>query len=137
MPSLVIDSSAIVSILLSEAEAVGFTYWLEEADDVYLSAMNFVESAIVLESRDPVRGGRRLDAFLQEARVIVSPIDVSQASLARLAYQDFGKGRHKASLNLGDCFAYALAKQKGLPILAKGVEFGLTDLSLLPLTRLR
>ncbi len=132
MASIVIDSSAIVSILLAEAEAAEFTQWMEEADEIFLSSMNFVESAIVLESRDPVRGGRRLDAFLQEAKVIVAPIDVSQAMLARLAYQDFGKGRHRASLNLGDCFAYALAKQKGLPILAKGEEFSRTDLRVLP-----
>lgn len=101
---------------------------LEEAEDIFLSAMNFVEVSVVLQSRDPAHGGRRLDAFLQEAKVVLAPIDVSQANLARLAYQDFGKGRHKASLNPGDCFAYALAKQKGLPILAKGEEFRRTDL---------
>ena len=77
-------------------------------------------------NRDPVLS-RRLDSFLHQALITVEPVTVEQARIAREAYRDYGKGRHRAGLNLGDCFAYALAKEKGEPLLFKGNDFRKTD----------
>jgi ribonuclease VapC len=92
-----------------------------------ISAVSFVESAIVIDcGRDPV-ASRRFDDFFREAQIVVESVTREQAKIAREAYRDFGKGRHRAGLNFGDCFAYALAKVKGEPLLFKGDDFRHTD----------
>ena len=90
--------------------------------------MNYVEAAVVIDSsRDPV-ASRRFDDFFRASRIVVEAVTPNQAELARQAYRDFGKGRHKAGLNFGDCFAYALAKEMDEPLLFKGGDFRHTDI---------
>ena len=93
-----------------------------------MSAANFVELAIVIESQIGPNAGRQCDAFFRRANIVVEPVTVEQAHLARHAFLDFGKGRPPAGLNFGDCFAYALAKSTGEPLLFKGEDFSKTDI---------
>lgn len=124
---MIIDSSAIVAILGGETEAQYFADAISEAPIRLISAVNYVEVAVVIDSRrDPVFS-RRVDDLLRDSHIDIEPVTVSQARAAREAYRDFGKGRHRAGLNFGDCFAYALAKDKGEPLLFKGDDFRLTD----------
>lgn len=124
---MIIDSSVIVAILGLESDAREFAEAIEEAPEHRISVVNYVEAAIVLDSRRNEALSRRLDDFVRETQVRIEPVTVEQAKLAREAYRDFGKGRHRAGLNLGDCFAYALAKDKREPLLFKGEDFGRTD----------
>lgn len=128
---MVLDSSALVAILLGEPERPGFLRLVDEADMVLLSAASALETAIVIENRRGLVGGNELDLFLQRASVEIVPVDSEQFSVARHAWRRYGKGRHPAALNLGDCFVYALAKVSAEPLLAKGEDFGKTDLQLL------
>jgi ribonuclease VapC len=125
---MIVDTSAIVSIVRQEADASVFAQAIIEADVVRLSAASYLEAAAVIHSkRDPVVG-RRFDEFLSEMRVVVEPFTERQARIAREAYHDFGKGSgHAAKLNFGDCFAYALAKDMNEPLLFKGDDFKHTD----------
>ena len=124
---MIVDTSVIIAILRDEPDANELAAVIESADVRRISAASYVEAAILTDSnRDPVLS-RRLDSFLQEAIVTMEPVTVEQAQLAREAYRDFGKGRHRAGLNFGDCFAYALAKDKGEPLLFKGDDFRGTD----------
>ncbi len=127
---MIIDTSAIIAILRAEPEAEAFSRAIAGVRNRRVSAVNFVEAAAVIDgSRDPV-ASRRLDELFQEANLAIEPVTVTQARLAREAYRDFGKGSgHPASLNLGDCFAYALAKELGEPMLFKGDGFGRTDIA--------
>lgn len=127
---MIIDTSAIIAILRAEPEAPSFARAIAGARNCRVSAVNFVEAAAVIDgSRDPV-ASRRFDELFREARLVVEPVTAAQARVAREAYRDFGKGSgHPAGLNLGDCFAYALAKETGEPILFKGDDFGRTDLT--------
>jgi ribonuclease VapC len=93
-----------------------------------LSAANFLEASIVIESRKGETGGRELDLLLYRAAIEVVAVDQDQAEVARLAWRRFGKGRHPAGLNYGDCFAYALAKTRRLPLLFQGDDFSQTDI---------
>jgi ribonuclease VapC len=126
---MIIDTSAIVAILRVEPEAPVFAKAIENARSRRVSAVNFVEAAADIDgSRDPV-SSRRFDELFREARLVIEAVTVTQARIAREAYRDFGKGSgHPAGLNLGDCFAYALAKEAGEPLLFKGDDFGHTDL---------
>lgn len=119
----------LIAILRDEPEASSFARAIEAATDRRISAANFVETAAVIDgSRDAV-ASRRLDDLLREARVVIEPVTVAQARIAREAYRDFGKGSgHPAKLNFGDCFAYALAKATGEPLLFKGDDFVHTDI---------
>jgi ribonuclease VapC len=124
---VIIDSSAIIAILGAESDARAFADAIAEAPERRLSAVSYVEAGVVLDSRrDPVLS-RRLDEFLREITAVIEAVTPEQARVARDAYADFGKGRHRAGLNLGDCFAYALAKEKGEPLLFKGNDFRSTD----------
>ena len=127
---MILDTSAIVAILRDESEAESFVTAIADARNRRVSAVSYVEAAAVIEgSRDPV-ASRKFDDFFREADINVEVVTVEQAWIARLAYQDFGKGSgHPAHLNFGDCFAYALAKAKGEPILFKGQDFKHTDLT--------
>lgn len=124
---MIIDSSAIVAILGAESDARAFADAIAEAPARKLSAVSYVEAGVVLDSRrDPVLS-RRLDDFLREITAVIEAVTPEQARIARDAYADFGKGRHRAGLNLGDCFTYALAKDKREPLLFKGDDFRRTD----------
>jgi ribonuclease VapC len=126
---VIVDSSAVVAILGLERDARELAEAVEEASEVRMSAVNYVEAAIVLDSRRNPALSRRLDDFVREAQIVLEPVTVEQAKLAREAYRDYGKGRHRAGLNFGDCFAYALAKDKGEPLLFKGEDFRRTDVA--------
>jgi ribonuclease VapC len=125
---MILDTSAIIAILRDEPDATELAEAVESAEVRRISAATYLEAAIVTDSnKDPVLS-RSLDSFLQRSLVHIEPVTVEQARLAREAYRDFGKGRHRAGLNLGDCFAYALAKEKGEPLLYKGDDFRKTDI---------
>jgi ribonuclease VapC len=126
---MIIDASALIAILRDEPDASLYARAIEEATRRRVSAVNFVEAAIVIDgSRDPV-ASRRFDELSAVAELIVEPVTREQAQLAREAYRDFGKGSgHPARLNFGDCFSYALAKVTSEPLLFKGEDFAKTDL---------
>ena len=124
---MVLDTSALLAVLLNEPEAVAFRLAIEADPVRLLSAASLVETAIVIEARVGEAGGRELDRLLQKADVEVAAVDAEQAELARHAFRMFGKGRHAAGLNYGDCFSYALALSSGEPLLYKGGDFAKTD----------
>ena len=124
---MILDSSAIVAILRAEPEAPMMAQAVDRDEPCRISAVSYVEAAIVIDSsRDPI-ASRRFDDFFRESEIVVESVTHRQAEIARQAYRDFGKGRHRAGLNLGDCFAYALAKEKGETLLFKGDDFCHTD----------
>jgi ribonuclease VapC len=127
---MVIDSSALLSILLGESERISFLKSLSESEVRLLSAANALETAIVVESRLGPTGGLEFDQFLHRTKIEIAAVDAEQFSAARQAWRKFGKGRHPAALNFGDCFAYALSRISGEPLLAKGSDFSQTDLEL-------
>jgi ribonuclease VapC len=128
---VILDTSALMAILLQEPEAEVFSRALEAAPIVRLSIVSYLETAIVVDRRgDPVRSAM-LDEFLLEFNVRLEPVTVDQGRLAREAFRAFGKGRHPAGLNLGDCFSYALAKSMRERLLCKGNDFAQTDLGVL------
>ncbi|HUP19367.1 MAG TPA: type II toxin-antitoxin system VapC family toxin [Gemmatimonadota bacterium] len=124
---MIIDSSAVLAILFGEPEAPAIERAMEIDPIRRISAGNLLESAIVAEARFGEVGGRELDLFLLKAGVEVVPVDARQVELARAAYRRWGKGRDRAGLNFGDCFAYALAAGTGEPLLFTGTDFGRTD----------
>jgi ribonuclease VapC len=126
---MIIDTSALVAILRDKPEAEICARAIESAGERRVSAVNFVEAAVVIDgSRDPI-ASRRFDDLLRAARVHIEPVTEIQARLARDAYRDFGKGSaHSARLNFGDCFAYALAKTTGESLLFIGADFEHTDI---------
>jgi ribonuclease VapC len=124
---MVLDTSALLAILLNEPERRSFTEAIELAESRSLSAANFVEVSIILEQRHGAEGVRAFDRLLAAAAITIVAVDSDQAHIARDAYQMYGKGRHAAGLNYGDCFAYALATVRAEPLLFKGNDFTLTD----------
>ena len=126
---MIVDTSALIAILRDEPEARACASAIESSAIRRVSAANFVETALIIDaSRDPV-ASRRFDDLIREAQIIVEPVTEAQARIAREAYRDFGKGSsHPAKLNFGDCFAYALAKFTGEPLLFKGDDFARTDI---------
>lgn len=127
---MIIDTSALIAILRDEPEAAFCAREIENAAVRRVSAVNFVEAAIVIDgSRDPV-ASRRFDELFRVAALTIEPVSEAQARVAREAYRDFGRGSgHPARLNFGDCFAYALAKLAGEPLLHKGDDFAATDIT--------
>lgn len=125
---MIVDTSALIAILRQEDEAEMFSEALAKAGKISVSAATWFEAAIVADRfRDPTIR-RRFDTLCSEMKLIVVPLDEAQARTARAAYRDFGKGsRHKAQLNFGDCFAYALAKTMNESLLFKGTDFSQTD----------
>lgn len=126
---MVIDTSAIIAILQDEPERRAFNEAIEAASTRRLSTATYVELSIVIEARFGLEGIRTLDLFLATAEIELAPFDPDQARLARSAFSRFGKGRHPAGLNLGDCFSYALASACDEPLLFKGDDFSLTDVT--------
>ena len=125
---IVIDTSAIMAILQDEQERRSFTEAIERADQCLMSAVSFVEASMVMEARSGYEGLRDFDLFVLKAGIALEPVDAEQAKVARSAFIRFGKGRHEANLNFGDCFSYALAKVMGAPLLFKGNDFIQTDI---------
>ena len=127
---MIIDTSALIAILRAEDDASDIALAIEKAPVRRISAANFLETAVVIDaSRDPV-ASRRFDELIEAAELRVEAVTLDQARIARDAYRDFGKGSgHKARLNFGDCFAYALAKTTGEALLFKGDDFGHTDIA--------
>ena len=124
---IVLDTSALVAILLGEPEARDFADAIERHSPAIISAATIVETSIVVESRKGEAAGRELDLLLYRAGIEIVPVDAEQADIAREAWRRYGKGRHTAGLNYGDCFAYALAKSSDAPLLFKGEDFARTD----------
>src|SRR5664280_2687435 len=126
---MIIDTSAIIAILRDEPEAASYARAIADATDRRVSAVNFVESAVVIDaSRDPI-ATRQFDEFVREANISIESVNETQAQIARNAYRDFGRrSGNPANLNFGDCFAYALAKAFGEPLLFKGDDFIHTDI---------
>jgi ribonuclease VapC len=127
---MIVDSSALLAILRAEPEMLACAQAIEDVARRRISAANFLETAIVIDgSRDPV-ASRRFDDLVRTANLTIEPVTEEQARIAREAYRDFGKGSgHPAQLNFGDCFAYALAKVTGEPLLFKGDDFRQTDIA--------
>ena len=128
---MIVDTSALVAIIRAESGAPALLTALIEAPARRLSAASLVELAAVIDGRrDPVLSGA-LETTLTELRIDVMPFTPAQARIARIAYQQFGRGSgHPARLNMGDCFSYALARDLGEPLLFKGADFALTDIEL-------
>jgi ribonuclease VapC len=124
---MLIDSSALLAILQSEPERRSFIEAIESADSVRISIASFVETSMVIETRYGAEGLRDLDRFLSRAAIELVPVDPEQGQLARSAFSRFGKGRHRAGLNFGDCFSYAAAVSLREPLLFKGDAFIYTD----------
>lgn len=127
---MIVDTSAVIAILQDEPEAAAFATVADAAAQCRMSAANFLEAAIIIDGRrDPI-ASRRLDDLLAVLRVVIEPVTAKQAQIARDAYRDFGRGSgHPARLNFGDCFAYALARDRGEPLLFKGDDFSHTDVT--------
>ena len=126
---MVIDTSALLAILQDEPERRAFNEAIEAADSRCFSTATWVETSIIVESRYGAEGLRDLDLLISKASIDLVPVDVEQAHIARLAFSRFGKGRHPAGLNYGDCFSYALATALGEPLLYKGGDFARTDIA--------
>jgi ribonuclease VapC len=126
---MVIDTSALLAILQDEPERRAFNEAIGATETRSMSTATFVETSIVIESRYGPEGLRDLDSLIAKAAIGLVPVDADQAQIARTAYSQFGKGRHPAGLNYGDCFSYALAKALGEPLLYKGSDFAQTDLT--------
>ena len=131
---MVIDTSALAAIFFAEPERQAFLRAIIAAESRLLSAATVVETGIVLESRHGEAAGRELDLFIVRAGLEIVPVDAEQAEFARSAWRRYGKGRHPAALNFGDCFSYALAKFSGEPVLAKGTDFARTDIEICHVT---
>lgn len=127
---MVIDTSAVLAILQREPERRRFLEAIENADAVRMSVASFVETSMVIESRYRAEGLRDLDRFIALAAIQLISVDSEQGHLAREAFSRFGKGRHRAGLNYGDCLAYAAASALGEPLLCKGDDFVHTDVPL-------
>lgn len=125
---MVIDSSAVVAVLRDEPERRSFNELIEQAEQCLMSAVSFVEASMVLESRMGYDGLRDFDLFVLKAGIEIATVDMEQAKIARMAFRKFGKGRHAANLNFGDCFSYALAKSMDAALLFKGNDFSQTDI---------
>jgi len=125
---MVIDTSALIAILLNEAEAEAFAKAIAADPKRLISAFNLLETAIVIEAKKGEAGGIELDLLLHRARIETVAMSAEQTELARTAWRVYGKGNHPAGLNIGDCCAYALAKYSGEPLLFKGEDFALTDI---------
>jgi ribonuclease VapC len=125
---MVIDSSALVAIFLGEPERQIFRSLMIQAESRLISAVNVFETGLVLEAKGGMALSREYDLFLVRTNIQVIAADAEQTELARSAWRKYGKGRHRAALNFGDCFAYALAKYSGESLLAKGNDFTLTDI---------
>lgn len=125
---MVIDTSALAAIFFNEPERDAFRAAIIVANTRLISAATVLEAGMVIEGRRGGGAGREFDLFVVRAGLQIVPFDAEQAEIARSAWRKYGKGRHPAGLNYGDCFSYALAKSTGEPLLAKGTDFAKTDI---------
>ena len=125
---MVIDTSAVLAISLAEKDAERYARAIETAEVCRMSAASFLEAAVVIDNRGDAVASREFDALLRRSGIHIEAVTFEQAQIARQAYRDFGRGRHPAGLNFGDCLAYALAKVVDEPLLFKGDDFGHTDI---------
>lgn len=124
---MIVDSSAVLAVLYREQDAARYEAAIASAACCRMSAANVLETSIVLEARGGATAGHELDTFLKDAAIELTPVTAEYLDSARHAWRRFGKGNHPAALNLGDCFAYALAAVTGEPLLFKGDDFAQTD----------
>jgi len=126
---MIVDASALVAVLRNEPEGPTFSKILNAADNLSISAATYLELSIVIDSRGDAALSMEIDELIDRFDIQIEPVTASQAKIARQAYRDFGKGSgHRANLNFGDCFTYALAREKREPVLWKGDDFGHTGL---------
>ncbi|BAY74693.1 PilT protein [Nostoc linckia NIES-25] len=126
---MVIDTSVILAIIYAEPEELIFIQLIDESENCLLSAPSYVEASIVLGTKHGEQGVEKLNLLIQALSIIIIPFSAEQAQLASEAFLKFGKGRHPAKLNMGDCFSYALAKSTNQPLLFKGNDFIHTDIN--------
>lgn len=126
---MILDTSALVAIFYNEPERGEFLKKISECPRCRMSVANFLELSMVVEHQLGPDASRQVDSFFRRAGIALEPVTLDQGYLARQAFLDFGKGRHPAGLNFGDCFAYALARITNEPLLYKGEDFAQTDLS--------
>ena len=124
---MVIDSSAVLALLFNEPEGDDIEIALDADPTRLISAASVVEAAIVVEARLGAAGGREFDLLMHTAGIELVAVTPDQAEVARTAWRRFGRGRHEANLNVGDCFSYALAMTSGEPLLFTGHDFSRTD----------
>ena len=125
---MIIDTSAIMAILFDESDAAHYEKAISTAWPRRMSAVGLLEAAMVVEGKGGTAAGRQLDALLDKAEIELTPVTLEHVEAARRAWRRCGKGNHPAALNFGDCFAYALAKTTGEPLLFKGDDFTHTDI---------
>ncbi len=125
---MILDSSSVIAVLAKEPDSELYIQAISHAPSCRISAGNFIELSIVIEGQFGPEVVHQCDALFRRVGIVVEPVTVEQAHVARQAFHDFGKGRHPAGLNFGDCFAYALAKVTGEPLLFKGEDFKKTDI---------
>ena len=125
---IVVDSSAVIAILWHEVEATRFAEAIAASDRALIAAPNALELYMVCVGRTTIEVGDDAMRLLDKLNIQIAPFDSRLATLARTAYLRFGKGRHKAALNFGDCMSYALAKSLDAPLLYKGGDFARTDI---------
>lgn len=126
---MVIDTSALAAIFFMEPERDAFLTAITSAETRLISSATVLETGMVVESRQGEAAGREFDLFVVRAALQIVPVDAEQTELARSGWRKYGKGHHPAALNFGDCFAYALAKFTGEPLLAKSTDFARTDIT--------
>lgn len=124
---MIVDTSAILAILLGEPDAERYEDAIAAAWPRRMSVVALLEAAMVVESRGGARAGDELDALLERAEIELAPVTSGHAIAARRAWRRYGKGNHPAGLNFGDCLVYALAEATGEPLLYKGRDFARTD----------
>ena len=125
---MIVDTSAVLAVLFDEPDAERYVRALAGASRCRMSVVSFLEAAIVLESRAGPAAGPDLDLLLERAPIELEPVTLEHAQAARRAWRRFGRGNHRAALNFGDCFAYALAEATREPLLFKSQDFALTDI---------
>jgi ribonuclease VapC len=125
---VIVDSSALLAIILNEEDEPRYSAALIDAPVLRMSVANWVEAAIVVDSYRSPAAAVRFDGLFDVLGLVVESVTIEDAYRARAAYSDYGRGHHPARLNYGDCFAYALAKRHGEPLLFKGNDFAQTDI---------
>jgi ribonuclease VapC len=126
---VILDTSAVLAILNLEPEAETFTRRIVEAEVVRMSVANWLELMMVSQGKYGTATALEAEDYVVAAGVVIEPVTVEHGRIARQAFLKFGRGRHPAKLNFGDCFAYALAKATGEPLLFKGDDFAQTDVT--------
>jgi ribonuclease VapC len=127
---MIVDSSALLAVILNELDEPAFATAMVDAPSLHISAANWVEAAIVVDRHDDRDAASRFDALIAALRIEIQPVTPDIATLARQAHRRFGRGQHRAGLNYGDCFSYALARHRGEKLLCKGNDFIHTDIEL-------